>query len=96
MNIRILFPRILFPKDPSFRKAMLTLPLAAGLAVILVVPSSAQHDGELSPLTVVGEARTAPLSWWALQLYLGKRGYRAAELYQYQPAVSEGARCLHA
>lgn len=54
MNIRILFPRILFPKDPSFRKAMLTLPLAAGLAVILVVPSSAQNDGELSPLTVVG------------------------------------------
>ena len=33
---------------------MLTLPLAAGLAVILVVPSSAQNDGELSPLTVVG------------------------------------------
>jgi Fe(3+) dicitrate transport protein len=46
--------QFLFPQYPSFKKAMLTLPLAAGLAVMLAVPSSAQNDGELSPLTVVG------------------------------------------
>ena len=46
--------QFLFSQYPPFKKAMLTLPLAAGLAVMLAVPSSAQNDGELSPLTVVG------------------------------------------